>query len=1002
MNGIIIFACKISTPFIQKNKIMRILTIFYFFLLGAFSYSQVVATGDTTLCEDMAGQVSLTLSAESFNVDLTDSGIYSDDTFGGVINIGFDFIFYGNTFNQAVLSSNNFLTFNLGNANNYSDWTITDPAPNNFDCPLNSILCPWQDIYPGVNGNGTIQYATTGEAPNRVFIASFCGIPMFSCTDICYTSQIKLYEGTNIIETHIAQKVLCTTWNGGAAIHGLHNDNGTIANIVTGLEGIERNYPNQWTCENDGWSFTPNGNNDYIIENITFAPAVAGTDIIWQDDNGNIIGTGTEIIVTPTESTVYTAGASLCGSAGDWCGFEGGIEGDEVFVNFIPTDITTSYTSPTCFGFDDGMIEIIFPSTDDWYYIIEENNNVVQQGTIQDSNSLIINNLTEGNYDIYVDNEFGCSDSESIILVEPTQMEDSHIEYNIDCFGENNGSISISLLGGTAPYSIFMGETNGTLIEEVFGVNEGSEVVFENLAPGDYFFTGLDNNGCLTEGDEVFFSIYEPEELMISYDSTDVTCSDANDGSIEITVSGGTIECPGDLGDVNNDQIINVEDIVLIIDLMLNNQYTLCGDVNCDLILDEEDVEIIENFILGIGEILPCQNQDYTYSWFGDNGFTSNEEDIENLAGGTYTLTITDQNSCSSSEIIEITEDAGIVIISSLSDYNGYGVSCENGSDGSIFISINGGTEPFTYLWTGPNGFQTNTEDLWEVNAGYYSLYLIDDNNCVAEENFYISEPEEVDILSGQELAWICETGGAAFSLVNGGVDPYDYFWAGPNGFQSNSSSIDNLNPGTYYLSVFDQNGCGSENNEINIDEIVGPICQFSASSYEFMLSNDPINFFDNSIADPNYDLEIISWNWDFGNGESSNEQNPSYIYEYPGLYYVWLTIEDENGCKNSTMHTINVLEEYFSYSPNAFSPNNDGINDTFQPILTDINFDTYELKIFNRWGDIIFKTEDYSNAWDGTFNGEPMMGGVYVYQINYETRRGNDQKELGQVILIK
>ena len=121
---------------------MRIIFILISFCICSISFSQVVATGDTTLCENMAGQVELTLTAESFNVDLTDSGIYSDDTYGGVIDIGFDFTFYGNSFNQVVLSSNNHLSFNLGNANNYSDWTITDPAPNNFDCPLNSILLP--------------------------------------------------------------------------------------------------------------------------------------------------------------------------------------------------------------------------------------------------------------------------------------------------------------------------------------------------------------------------------------------------------------------------------------------------------------------------------------------------------------------------------------------------------------------------------------------------------------------------------------------------------------------------------------------------------------------------------------------------------------------------------------------------------------------------------------------------------------------------------------------
>ena len=713
----------------------------------------------------------------------------------------------------------------------------------------------------------------------------------------------------------------------------MHNDNGTIAHIVTGLDGIERNYPNQWTCENDGWRFIPNGNNDYIIENITFAPAVAGTDIIWQDDNGNIIGNGSEITVTPTETTVYTAGASLCGSAGDWCGFEGGIEGDEVLIEFVPTEITTNFSNPLCYG-EFGSAEISFPSTGNWNYTVQQNNNTVQQGITQNSNSLSIFDLSPGNYTILVENEFGCSDTENITLSQPEQIEDAFIEYDVNCFGEDDGSISIILSGGTSPFEVFMGSEDGSIFNQLSGINSNQEVVFDNLAAGNYYFTGLDQNGCYTDGQEVFFSINEPEELLFDYDYYDVTCSDANDGSIQINVYGGT--------------------------------------------------------------------GNYTYLWLADNGFNSNDQDIYNLAGGNYTLTITDENNCSSSEIIEITEDAGIVLSYIISDYNSYGVSCENETDGYIDISISGGTAPYSYNWTGPNGFISNSEDLVNISAGNYNLELFDENDCIAQESFFLSEPEELEALYGQDIAWICDNGGSAFSQVSGGVEPYNFSWIGPNGFQNNNSYISQLDPGIYTLNILDQNDCILENNEILIEEIVGPVCQFSASSYEFMLSNDPVNFYDNSFTDPNYNIDLISWEWDFGDGVISNDQNPSHIYDYPGLYYVWLTVEDENGCTHKTMKTINVLEEFFSYSPNAFSPNGDGINDTFQPILTDIDFNTYELNIFNRWGDIIFKTDNYSKSWDGTFNGEPMIGGVYTYKINYKTRRGVDQKEVGQIILIK
>ena len=94
------------------------------------SFSQVVTSEDVILCDGEQGETSVTLTATAFSVDLTDSGIYTDDLHGGVIDMGFDFQFYGNTYNQVVLASNNYLTFNTASANTYSDWTINEAVPS--------------------------------------------------------------------------------------------------------------------------------------------------------------------------------------------------------------------------------------------------------------------------------------------------------------------------------------------------------------------------------------------------------------------------------------------------------------------------------------------------------------------------------------------------------------------------------------------------------------------------------------------------------------------------------------------------------------------------------------------------------------------------------------------------------------------------------------------------------------------------------------------------------
>jgi hypothetical protein len=266
--------------------------------------SQVLVAGpDTTICGG-----SVTLNATLLSATPTYVTLF-DDEWSGVINLPFSFTFYGAAHNQIVIGSNDVVSFNLANAGGYCTWPIGGPVPSTNPADMeNAILGPWQDINPGVGG--TIGYATVGTAPNRIFVIEYCDVPMFSCTADLYTTQIQLYEGSNAIETHILNKPLCATWNGGLAVHATQNASGTIANAVPGRNAT------QWAVTNDGIRFTPSGPNAYTTAPIAFNPVLLSNATISWYLNGNLVGTGNTITVTPSTTSDYVAEAA--GSCGNY------------------------------------------------------------------------------------------------------------------------------------------------------------------------------------------------------------------------------------------------------------------------------------------------------------------------------------------------------------------------------------------------------------------------------------------------------------------------------------------------------------------------------------------------------------------------------------------------------------------------------------------------------------------------------------------------------------
>lgn len=183
-----------------------------------------------------------------------------DDRNSPVVTLPFNFTFYGNTYNQLVVSSNGYIDFRTSQANQHGPWQITTPIPSAGFQIKNAILACYHDLDNG-NATGTISYSVVGAAPYRKFILMFIDQPHYGgtvCLNLKSTFQAVLYETLNTIDVQIVSKPLCTAWNSGNAITGIVNETGTIALTPPG-----RN-TGPWTATQEGWRFSlPSEMNTY-------------------------------------------------------------------------------------------------------------------------------------------------------------------------------------------------------------------------------------------------------------------------------------------------------------------------------------------------------------------------------------------------------------------------------------------------------------------------------------------------------------------------------------------------------------------------------------------------------------------------------------------------------------------------------------------------------------------------------------------------------------------
>jgi gliding motility-associated-like protein len=191
-------------------------------------------------------------------------------------------------------------------------------------------------------------------------------------------------------------------------------------------------------------------------------------------------------------------------------------------------------------------------------------------------------------------------------------------------------------------------------------------------------------------------------------------------------------------------------------------------------------------------------------------------------------------------------------------------------------------------------------------------------------------------------------------------------------------------------LQITSDEGCvGSTTyqNFICVDDY--PVANFSVSPSFLTPINNQATFINGSIGAETYD-------WDFGDGNSSNAENPQHIYynDEEETYMIQLIAYSELGCPDTAYATIDMREDLVFYVPNTFTPDGDDFNETFLPIFTS-GFDPYDfnLLIFNRWGEILFESNNHQVGWDGTYGGKVVKDGTYIWKIEFKTKYTDERK---------
>lgn len=596
-------------------------------------------------------------------------------------------------------------------------------------------------------------------------------------------------------------------------------------------------------------------------------------------------------------------------------------------------------------------------------------------------------NLPAGTYSLLVTDANGCTANASATVNEPPPLALSLNAQNALCASSTDGSASVAVSGGTAPYAYAW---NTTPVQ--------STATAITLTAGLYSVTVTDANQCTATGS---IAVNEPAGLSALATASSTSCAGTTDGTVNVQVTGGTgvYQYLWSTGGTNAAEA----------GLAPGNYFVTVTDANGCTVQSSVAVEEPLPLVLSvIGNQPVCSGSadgtasvivsggtaPYGYQW--NTAPPQTNSTATGLAQGTWQVTVTDLNGCTAVGNVTITDPP--VMTAAIT---GSPQTCA-GEPVVLMASAVNASAPLQFTWgslpagfTSANGQVTVAPTL----ATDYFVTVTDARGCTATAQHSISILAAPHALFTFSPPQGCDSLLVSFTDLS--TDAVQWQWDfGDGNSASTQNAAHSFGNGTWDVTLVVWNAAGCADTfsiPALVTVIPSPVASFTSdppAGVAVPEGQATFTFTNTSVGGS-------SWSWTFGDGGTASTEHAIHTYNDPGEYEVVLWVYNDFGCADSaSLKPLRVIPDGVIYVPNAFSPNGDGTNEFFE--LKGEGIVRYQLQIYNRWGERIFESYSLSHSWDGTLRGEDAQEGVYVWKLAVSFNSGVDNQLGGTVTLIR